>query len=56
MENGGIKYNGGNMQNNGMYGNGMYNGVNTGRTQYMVNGQFLNQDNNYYDDYNSKQV
>lgn len=60
METGGVKYNGGmqggNMQNNGMYGNGMYNGVNTGRTQYMVNGQFLNQDNNYYDDYNSKQV
>lgn len=57
-------YSGG-MQNNGMYNGGMQNGgryndvqegSDRGRTQYVVNGQFVNQDNNYYDDYNGKQV
>lgn len=46
---------GGNLQNSGYY-NGGYGSSDTGRTQYMVNGQFVNQDNNYYDDYNGKQV
>lgn len=55
----------GNMPNGGMYGNGMQSGgyynngqenSNAGRTQYMVNGQFVNPDNNYYEDYNGKQV
>lgn len=43
------------MQNSGYYNNGQ-GSSDTVRTQYVVNGQFVNQDNNYYDDYNGKQV
>lgn len=58
IQNGGM-YNGnmqgGGAQNGAYYNNGL-SSSNMGQTQYMVNGKFVNPDNNYYDGYNGKQV